>query len=194
MAHLQDLSHSSPRSLDDMAFAYADADISAISAMLQVPWAVDKGSLFAYCATYLGFYWDLRSYCVGIPMEKKDKYYTTITSSCQRKTHTLEQVQGLYGKLLHCTHVVPFGRLYLTGLERTMALLVTKSFRTIHPTRGVDGNLGWWFEQLQRPCIKCPLLSIGNVLDIGAFSDASSGIGVGIIVAGSYRVGRGSWF
>ena len=183
---LRDLSQSSPRSEADRGFTYADCDISEVSGSLQVPWAVDKGTTFAYRATYMGFYWDLQSYWVGIPEDKSAKYRAAITVFLHRHPHNLEQVQSLYGKLVHCTHIIPCGRAYLTGLEQTMALLSAKPFRPVHPARSVDHDLAWWLQRLQSPCIERSVLLIENVVDIGAFSDASSGIGVGIIVSGEW--------
>ena len=37
-----------------------------------------------------------------------------------RPTHSLEDVEKLYGQLLHVCLVVPMGRAYLTELERML--------------------------------------------------------------------------
>ena len=182
-AVLVDHSCASPRSEADTVFTYADTDISAISDVLQVPWARDKGTLFAYRATYMGFYWDLLSYRVGIPVSKREKYCAAIQDFTKHRTHNLDQVQGLYSKLLHCAHILPHGRAYLTGLERTMALLNSNPFCPVHPACGVAGDLAWCLQQLQHPCIKRSLLEITSVVDADAFSDVSSGIGIGIILS-----------
>ena len=115
------------------ALLNADCDISAVSGSLQVPWALDKSTTFAYWATYMGFYWDLSSYPVGIPADKSAKYRAAIAAFLQCCTHNLEQVQVLFGKVLHCTHIVPCGHAYLTSLERTMALPTTKPFQPVRP-------------------------------------------------------------
>ena len=44
---LRDLSHESPRSLEDARFTYAFTDIDALSAELGYPWEISKDSPFA---------------------------------------------------------------------------------------------------------------------------------------------------
>ena len=86
---LLDLSGALPYLVEDASFAYADCDISTVSAAVQVPWAIDKGTLFAFCATYMGISWDLPSVCVGIPADKQVKYLAAILAFQQHQVLVL---------------------------------------------------------------------------------------------------------
>ena len=65
---------------------------------------------------YLGFLWDLNACMVAVLTEKKAKYLDAIEEWHQKLRHTLVEVQGLYGKLLHTSLVIPARRGYLTNL------------------------------------------------------------------------------
>lgn len=58
-----------------------------------------------------------------------------------------------------------------------------------HSPRGLSADLDWWSTMLscsyQRP-IPCPV----ELTDVGAFSDASSGIGIAIVLGGFWRAWR----
>lgn len=182
---LRDLSTTSTCSDHDGLFAYADCDIDHISQSVQVPWALDKSFAFAIQQLYIGFYWNLQCHVVGIPAEKKAKYISAIDTFCEHSTHTQENVQKLYGKLMHAVNIIPYGRAYLTDLEVMLGLYHGCSFRPIHAPKNTYADWSWWRSYLSHAVIECPLIEINEVFDIGAFSDASSAVGVGIFIQSS---------
>jgi hypothetical protein len=117
----RDLSSNSPHSPEDAMFMYNDADIDYVSSLLGIPWESTKTIPFWHSFPYLGFSWDLQAHMVTIPPTKKEKYSDAIAKQAVSPTHTLEDVQKLYGKLLHASLVVPAGRAYLTNLESMLS-------------------------------------------------------------------------
>lgn len=114
---LLDLSAQLPRGPDDIDFAYNMADIDAVSDALGIPWEKSKESLFSVETPFTGFLWNLDSRPVSIPLEKAVCYLQAVTAWQTSRVHSLEDVQKLYGKLLHTSLVLPPRRAYLTGLE-----------------------------------------------------------------------------
>ena len=103
---LRDLSASTSPSCQ---FTYNDTDIDHISDYLAIPWDDLKTVPFGSVIPYLGLNWDLDAKVVTLPDPKKHKYLACIEEWCQHQTHTLAQVQSLYGKLLHSCLVVKEG-------------------------------------------------------------------------------------
>ena len=183
---LKDCSPDSIRSDIDSSFSYCDADIDALSEQLGIPWESSKTIPFSSMVPFLGFHWDLSNKTVEIMEEKKNKYKDAIKEWQSQPTHTLEDVQKLYGKLLHASLVAPAGRAYLTNLE-TMLGTSTASplFHTTYPEAPMTTSSGgsapsapkdFLVESLDPgPC---------DVKDYGTFSDASSGVGITIVIAG----------
>jgi hypothetical protein len=118
---MRDLSSKSNRSETDMDYTYCMADIDALAEELGIPWEHSKDIDFAQTFPYIGFSWNLENKTVSIPAAKKQKYLVAIKDWKEQPTHTLAEVQKLYGKLLHACSVIPAGRAYLTTLERFMA-------------------------------------------------------------------------
>ncbi len=52
-------------------------------------------------------------------------------------THTLKDVQKLYGKLLHASLMAQEGRAYLTGLECMLSIFHDAPFKPHTPPRSV---------------------------------------------------------
>jgi len=75
---LRDCSHTSPCSLNDVQFTYADADIDCISEELRIPWEPTKTVPFSKVVPYLGFVWNLTTCTVEVPSAKKHKYREAI--------------------------------------------------------------------------------------------------------------------
>lgn len=184
---LQDLSQSSPRSEDDQQYSYAFQDIDHTSSELGIVWGLSKDVPFSSSGPYMGFVWHLAEREVELPREKADKYAGAIRDWTQHETHTLDSIQKLYGKLLHAALVIPAGRARLTGLERALALGYPRPFLPRHPPKSVPSDLRWWLERLQRPSIRRSIFVPQQLIDLGAFSDASTGVGIGIVVGGEWR-------
>ena len=123
------------RSSTDSLFTYCDADIDRISEKLGIPWEPSKTIPFSSVVLYLGFDWDLSARSVAIPERKRAKYSTAINDWFTHPTHDLEEVQKLYGKLLHASLVIPAGRAYLTSLESLMASFNNNPFVPHHAPR-----------------------------------------------------------
>ena len=187
---LRDLSSISPRTADDAHFTYADADIDRVSDELGIPWEHSKTVPFSNVVPYLGFLWNLTTRTVEVPLEKKLKYRSAIEEWQKKPRHTLAEVQRLYGKLLHTTLVVPAGRAYLTNLETMLALFNDRPFVPHTPPRDTPHDLIWWSRLLDAETLSRPIPGPTPLEDPHAFSDASSGFGIGITIGRKWRAWR----
>ncbi|KAJ2911289.1 hypothetical protein MD484_g9125, partial [Candolleomyces efflorescens] len=167
-------------------------DVDRISEQLGIPWERSKEVPFGSSAQYIGFVWDLEARTVSLPEEKAKKYSGAIDEWLGKTKHTLEEIQQLYGKLLHASLVIPAGRARLTGLEQAMGLASDRPFMPRHPPRSVAGELEWW-----RARLKCPSDSLTRSVivplqlpDISAYSDASTGAGIAIVIGERWRAWR----
>jgi hypothetical protein len=120
------------------------ADIDALSDKLGIPWEKAKDIPFATTVPFIGFLWDLTTRTVSITDSKKEKYHLAIREWESKPKHTLDEVQKLYGKLLHACHVVPSGRAYLTNLEAFMGQFHHRPFCPHSPPRRTASDLQWW--------------------------------------------------
>lgn len=184
---LRDLSSSSPRTTEDMLFTYSFTDINDLSSRLGIPWQEEKDHPFSSEFPFTGFSWNLETKVVAIPPLKAAKYLRAIEDWRRTRTHTLEDVQKLYGKLLHASLVVPAGRAYLTNLEAMLGIFHNNPFLPRTPPSGTPADLQWWAHTLAQPVIRRPIPGPCEVLDVHAFSDASSGIGIGIVIGARWR-------
>ena len=185
-----DYSHLPDRSTHDSFFTYCDADIDSLSRRLGIPWEPSKTVPFSSIIPYLGFEWNLSERTVAITEKKKAKYRAAIRDWLPHPAHNLEEAQKLYGKLLHACLVLPAGRAYLTGLESLMGSFNNNPFIPHHAPRHTTEDLSWWFNVLSSPRIQRPIPGPAHVIDRAAFSDASSGFGIGIIIGSQWRAWR----
>ena len=177
-----DYSHLPGRSTQDSLFTYCDADIDHISGQLGIPWEPSKTVLFSSIIPYLGFEWNLSERMVAIMENKKAKYRAAIKDWLPHPTHNLEEVQKLHGKLLHACLVLPAGHAYLTSFETLMGSFNENPFVPHHAPRHTTEDLSWWFNALGSPKIERSIPGPALVVDRAAFSDASSGVGIGIVI------------
>jgi hypothetical protein len=187
---IQDLSHQSHRSEHDALFTYCLDDINKISDRLGIPWEKSKDQLFASSTTYIGFVWDLNSRSVSLAVGKIEKYRNAIREWSNRPTHMLKDVQQLYGELLHASATLREGRAYLTGLEHMLKVCSDKPFMPHRPVKSVADDLLWWDESLRSGRVKLSIPPHLLFADIQAFSDASSSMGMGIVISGRWRAWR----
>jgi hypothetical protein len=180
----------SSRSSPDSLYTYTDKDIDRISDFLGIPWEPSKTIPFGPVVPYLGFNWDLDVKIVALPDTKKQKYLACITEWQQRRTHTLVQVQSLYGKLLHSSLVIREGRAYLTSLEAMLSISHDRPFVPRSPPCGTAQDLQWWAQTLRKPYIFKDIPGPVVINDFQAYSDASSGIGIGIVIGKHWRAWR----
>ena len=185
----RNLSSLSPRSEEDALYTYNFDDIDRLSSVLGIPWEKSKDLPFASSSSYIGLVWDLEMLSVSLSQEKRLKYSLSIDEWSLRAKHNLNDVQKLYGRLMHACLVLPAGRSYLTGLEAMLTICNSQPFTLYLPFKGVSEDLAWWTQKLStitsRP-IPAPL----PLSDIDAFSDASSGIGIAITIRGKWRAWR----
>jgi hypothetical protein len=93
----------------------------------------------------------------------------------------------LYGKLLHTCLIVPEGRAYLTKLEGMIAIFHDSPHKPRHQPRQLDTDLLWWLKTLGRPTLTREIPGAQEVVDVHAYSDASSTVGIGIVVCDRWR-------
>jgi hypothetical protein len=187
---LQDLSQCSPRSEHDELFAYNLRDIDDLSDDLGIIWERLKDQPFASSTVYTGFLWDLKHLVVSLTSAKVDKYLAAIHKWRKRPTHILQDVRELYGKLLHASEAAPQGRAYLTSLEEMLSHCAAKPFLPHRAGDRVAKDLDWWSDILQSGGVSRPIYPAVELKNPLAFSDASSGIGIGIVVGNHWRAWR----
>jgi hypothetical protein len=189
-ASLQDRSSATIRAPIDHDYSYSDADIDSVSDHLGIVWESSKTVPFSVSIPYLGFTWDLDTHTVAVPERKKLKYLAAIEEWERRPAHALVEVQRLHGKLLHVTLVVPPGRAYLTSLEAMLGIFHDRPFVPRTPPRNTADDLKWWKILLQQPIVSRSIPRPTPILDLEAYSDASSGIGIAITVGKHWRAWR----
>ena len=173
-----DHSHLSNRSPHDSLFTYCDADIDLISRQLGIPWEPSKTIPFSAIVPYLGFKWNLPDHTVALTENKKAKYRAAIRDWLPHPTHDLEETQKLYGKLLHAS------------LEGLMGSFSTNPFVPHHAPCHTTTDLSWWLNALDSPRISHPIPGPALITDRGTFSDASSGVGIGIVISNCWCTWR----
>ena len=184
-----DFSAASPRSAEDARYSYNFEDIDRFSANLGIPWERSKDLPFASSTSYIGFVWDLESLTVSLSPEKRQKYSLSIEDWLQRTKHNLNDVQKIYGRLMHACLVLPAGRAYLTGLEAMLSICGSHAFVLYSPVKGVSDDLAWWAFKLSS-ALSRPIPSPLPISDMHAFSDASSGVGIAIVIGERWRAWR----
>ena len=90
---IHDLSSASPCSFYESQFTYSLNDVNHFTCLLGTPWELLKDILFSATVPFIGFDWDLDTCTMALPLKK----------------HSLQEVQALYGKLLHSSSVVVLG-------------------------------------------------------------------------------------
>ena len=187
---LRDFSAASPRSSHDALFSYSICDVDEISDKLGIPWERSKDVPFSTKAPYIGLVWDLTARTVALSAAKMEKYKWTITAWTTSPMHTLEEIQKLYGQLLHACLVVPSGRARLTGLEAMLGPATESPFIPRHPHHTVADDLHWWSQTLAVTQLCRQIPSPRNVINCHAYSDASSGVGIAITIGSHWRAWR----
>lgn len=102
----------------------------------------------------------------------------------------LNDIQQLYGKLLHTTLVVPKGRAYLTSLEAMLCLAFDKPFLPRRPVKSLNSDLLWWKSLLWSSFVGRTIPRPLTLFNPKAYSDASSGVGIAITIGVKWRAWR----
>ena len=192
---IKDLTTNSKRSQEDKQFSYNLSDIDEISAELGIPWEITKDQSFARSTIYIGFIWDLEARTVVLSPSKIDKYTRAIDDWLARPRHNLKHVQELYGKLLHAASILQQGHVYLTGLESMLMTCGKRPFVPHRPDKGINKDLCWWADKISTGAVIRNISAPTIFFDPQAYSDASSGIGVGIVIGRHWRAWqlRSNW-
>ena len=187
---LKDLSNHTPRSMHDSQFSYCLSDLDNLAEELGMVLELTKDQPFQPFTTYIGFLWHIAERRVSLSPPKVNKYLTTIHEWRKHSTHVLEDVQKLHGKLTHACSAIPRGRAYLTSLEKMLAICGKQPFLPHRPSKGIAEDLTWWSEILQTGNACRPIYPPTKFADPQAFSDASSGIGIAIVIGKFWRAWR----
>jgi hypothetical protein len=102
----------------------------------------------------------------------------------------LQDVRELYRKLLHACSAIPRGRTYLMGFEHMFGTCSKKPFLPHRPDKVITADLTWWVLTLSSGAVSRPILAPSPFSDPQAFSDASSGIGLGITIGNHWHAWR----
>jgi hypothetical protein len=180
---IQDLSKTSPRSQHNDSFTYNMDDIDHVSDTLGIPWEKSKDVQFSTEINYIGFRWSIPNRTVAITEEKRQKYLSAVGTWLSSRTHTLEEAQKLHGKLLHITLIIPQGRPRLTTLESFLGIFGSKPFLPCTPPQLLHDDIVWWQNSLTNTNIQCPIPGPTTVIDLQAYSDASSEVGISVEAA-----------
>jgi hypothetical protein len=167
--------------------AYTLNDIDDISNLLGIPWKTSKDQPFSSTVEFLGFRWDLNKKSVSLTQKKVDKYKRAIHDWLSKRSHSLDELRKLYGKLMHACNILPQGRAYLTGLEVMFPLFHGNPFLPRTPPRVVPDELNWWITKLSELTLSRPIPSPVQIVNVKAFSDASSSTGIGITIGNQWR-------
>lgn len=187
---LQDFSKRSIRSDHDKRFSCNLQDIDTLSEELGIIWEPLKDQPFQTTTVHLGFVWNIENRSVTLNATKIDKYLAAIHIWHKQRAHTLQDVQELYGKLLHTCEAVPHGRVYLTSLEAMLSHCSKKPFLPHRAGDRVADDLNWWSLLIQSGGVTRPILPTTKLENPLAFSDVSSGIGIGLVVGEHWRAWR----
>jgi len=162
-------------------FAFATEHINFISNQLGIPWEPTKDTPFSSKPIFMGFKWDLENKTVALTHGKRNKYLSAITEWFKSAKHMLEDVQKLHRHLLHASLTIPEGSAYLTSLQAMLGIFGSNPFMPRTPPHGLTADLQWWSHALtSSPPLPIPHHT--HSLDLGAFSDASSGFGLAVTI------------
>jgi hypothetical protein len=94
--------------------------------------------------------------------KKKEKYIAAIRREWETQaSHTLQEVQELYGKLLHASLVLPEGHTYLISLETMLAIFHDYPFMPHAAPKLTSKDLCWWKASLRQPIVElCACLGL----------------------------------
>ena len=99
-------------------------------------------------------------------------------------------MQELYSKLLHVASILPRGHAYLTGLESMLSTCAKQPFLPHCPDKTIQEDLLWWLQKIITGAVIRPITTPITPLNPHAFLDASSGLGIGIIIGSRWRAWR----
>ena len=93
----------------------------------------------------------------------------------------------MHGKLVHAALIFPEGQPYLVNIEVMLSIFDNRPFLPRTPPRGTTDNLNWWTHRLDKPAPPSPIPSPQPIVELNAFSDASSSTGISILLDSRWR-------
>lgn len=175
-------------------------DISALDAFttgeLGIQWAPEKDLPPSHENTYHGVRWNTQLRTAELPNETRLRYLEGAAQWQSSRTHTLHEAQTITGRLQHLSFLIPNGRAYLSTFYAFIHLyhavghdrnLRKNPEKPLTPARRNQAEIAWWIAQLQQPRIVRHLPRPTRIIDIQAYSDASSTIGIGIYINHEWR-------
>jgi hypothetical protein len=181
---------------EDVGFAYGMGKLNHIFKELGMPWAPHKDQVFASENTFQGMVWSVKHRSVALEEDTRLRYLEACRIWRKSHTHNLAEAQKLAGRLQHATFVIPQGRPYLWALYNFVGVysalkpdgsIAHSPEKLLTPSTHCRGEVDWWINQLSRPRIGRRLGYPVDVLDIGAFSDASGALGIGVVIGSEWR-------
>jgi hypothetical protein len=87
--------------------------------------------------------------------------------------------------------IAPEGRAYLTEFERMIATGTANPMAKRHASsKHMPSDIRWWRQLLSRHHVFRPIPGLCTLIELQAFSDASSEFGIGIVIRGRWRAWR----
>ena len=173
-----------------MVYPYDMEEIDEVTAPLGIPWEASKDIPFNCVVPFIGFTWDLGNKTVSLPEAKKEKYLQAISEWRQRTAHTLDETQKLFGKLLYAYFIIPQGRAYLIHLEKMIGTFHDRPFTPHRPPKNLAEDLVWWTKSLSQPSLVREIPGGRQIIDVQGYSDASSAVGIGVVIGNRWRAWR----
>ncbi|KAF8700299.1 hypothetical protein RHS03_06679, partial [Rhizoctonia solani] len=168
-------------------------DIYNLALLLGWPWKLSKTKNFAYTFDFLGFYWCIPNREVSIPLKKRKKFLSKISTWLDADRVSLKLTQQLIGSLVHCTNVVVEGRAWLAGLIQFSAAFphnhASRFVSRPKPTYAVHNAL-WWQNRLVSASCTRNISPPPTAFLLEFFMDASTSFGIAIIVDNHWAAWR----
>ena len=162
-------------------FTYSEKHLDTFSQYLGLPWKVEKSTNFSSSVLYLGFIWNLDLHSITLPTSKQQKYLSSIQNWCAATFHSLNELQRLYGQLLHVCLLIPRGRAYLASLEKQLSIYNKRPHCQHRSSKQILVDLQWWLTLFEQGKLSTPLPSFESFPSLQAYADASLGSGLGIV-------------
>jgi hypothetical protein len=176
---------------DPLSYPYDESKIWHIANDLGFPWSPTKHIPFSSTFTFIGFEWDLINKTVQIPLKKKLKFLTKLSSWSADCWITKKTVESAIGTLNHCTLVISTGRSHLPSLYKFVASFPQDNeFLSRYPGRSCLADIAWWKEELNKPFCGCRIKSPSSPNAAKIFVDASTSFGVGFTCNGKWLAWR----
>ena len=99
---------------------------------------------------------------------------------------TSSRCKPLHGELMHASLVITSGRARLTALEAMLARGADRPHCRYPATSPLHEQLSWWRTRLAHPVISRPFRHFTPYTDYSAYSDASSKVGIGLVIGNSW--------